>query len=150
MSSRLFQNIREEKGLAYSVYSVSSSFSSDGYYLIYAGVGHDKIRHVLAGIEEELMILKRDGVTQDELSMSKEQLKSSFIFGQENVASRMFANGKNVTLLDKVYTPEEIISEIDSVSLEDIDEVKMLICDPHRYTGVAGTDKRFDWSRAWK
>lgn len=150
MSSRLFQNIREEKGLAYSVYSVSSSFSSDGYYLIYAGVGHDKIRHALAGIEEELMILKRDGVTQDELSMSKEQLKSSFIFGQENVASRMFANGKNVTLLDRVYTPEEIISEIDSVSLEDIDEVKMLICDPHRYTGVAVTDKRFDWSRAWK
>ena len=62
----------------------------------------------------------------------------------------MFANGKNVTLLDRVYTPEEIISEIDSVSLEDIDEVKMLICDPHRYTGVAVTDKRFDWSRAWK
>lgn len=109
MSSRLFQNIREEKGLAYSVYSVSSSFSSDGYYLIYAGVGHDKIRHVLAGIEEELMILKRDGVTQDELSMSKEQLKSSFIFGQENVASRMFANGKSHSPRQSLYSGGDYI-----------------------------------------
>ncbi len=150
MSSRLFQNIREEKGLAYSVYSLTSSFSTEGYYLIYAGVGHDKIKDALQGIEEELMSLKKEGVTQDELSMSKEQLKSGFIFGQENVASRMFVNGKNVVLLDKIYTPEEIISEIDKVSLEDIDRVKSLICDTKSYTGVAVTDRRFDWSRAWK
>ncbi len=150
MSSRLFQNIREEKGLAYSVYSLTSSFSTDGYYLIYAGVGHDKIKDALAGIREELAILRKDGVTQEELSMSKEQLKSSFIFGQENVASRMFANGKNVTLLDRTYSPEEIISEIDRVSLDDIEEVKRLICDPELYTGVAVTDKRFDWRKVWK
>ena len=150
MSSRLFQNIREEKGLAYSVYSLTSSFSTEGYYLIYAGVGHDKIKDALAGIREELAILRKDGVTMDELSMSKEQLKSSFIFGQENVASRMFANGKNVTLLDRIYSPEEITAEIDRVSLEDIEEVKSLICDPELYTGVAVTDKRFDWRTAWK
>ena len=150
MSSRLFQNIREEKGLAYSVYSLTSSFSTDGYYLIYAGVAHDKIKDALAGIREELAILRKDGVTMDELSMSKEQLKSSFIFGQENVASRMFANGKNVTLLDRIYSPEEITAEIDRVSLEDIEEVKSLICDPELYTGVAVTDKRFDWRTAWK
>lgn len=150
MSSRLFQNIREEKGLAYSVYSLMSSFSTDGYYLIYAGIGHDKIPQALQGIEDELMKLKKNGVTEDELAMSKEQLKSSFIFGQENVASRMFANGKNVILLDRIYSPEEIISEIDKIGLEDIDEVKMLICDPGLYTGVAVTDKRFDWRKVWK
>ena len=150
MSSRLFQNIREQKGLAYSVYSVASSFSHDGYYLIYAGVGHDKIRHALEGIQEELEVLRSGSVTEDEFSMSKEQMKSSFIFGQENVASRMFANGKNLTLLDKVYTTEEIIDAIDKVSLADIDEIKMLICDPDTYTGVAVTDKRFDWSKIWK
>ena len=150
MSSRLFQNIREQKGLAYSVYSVASSFSHDGYYLIYAGVGHDKIRHALEGIQEELEVLRSGSVTEDEFSMSKEQMKSSFIFGQENVASRMFANGKNLTLLDQVYTTEEIIDAIDKVSLADIDEIKMLICDPDTYTGVAVTDKRFDWSKIWK
>ena len=150
MSSRLFQNIREEKGLAYSVYSITNSFSHDGCYLIYAGVGHDKIRQALEGIQEELETLRSGSVTQDEFSMSKEQMKSTFIFGQENVASRMFANGKNLTLLDKVYTTEEIIDGIDRVSLADIDESKELICDPDTYTGVAVTDKRFDWSRIWK
>lgn len=150
MSSRLFQNIREEKGLAYSVYSLTSSFSTDGYYLIYAGVAHDKIKDALAGIREELAILRKDGVTMDELSMSKEQLKSSFIFGQENVASRMFANGKNVILQDKIYSPEEITAQIDRISLQDIEEVKSLICDPQLYTAVAVTNKRFDWNRVWK
>ncbi len=150
MSSRLFQNIREEKGLAYSVYSLTSSFSTEGYYLIYAGVGHDKIKDALAGIREELAILEKEGVTRDELSMAKEQLKSSFIFSQENVASRMFANGKNVTLLDRTYSPEEIIAEIDRVSPEDIEEIKKLICAPELYTGVAVTNKRFDWRNVWK
>lgn len=150
MSSRLFQNIREEKGLAYSVYSMCSSFSNDGYYLIYAGVAHDKIKHALEGIREELAVLAAQGVSQDELSMAKEQMKSSYIFGQENVASRMFANGKYLLLLDKVYTQEEITESIDQITFEDIDEVKGLICSPESYTGVAVTNKRFDLGRAWK
>lgn len=150
MSSRLFQNIREEKGLAYSVYSVNNSFSKDGYYLIYAGVAHEKIRQALLGIKEELEILKRSGVSADELSMSKEQMKTNYIFGQENVASRMFANGKNVLLLDRVYTPEEVIQGIDCVSFDDIDEVKTLICEPEKYTAVAVTNKRFDLKKAWE
>ncbi len=149
MSSRLFQNIREEKGLAYSVYSLFSSFSTDGYYLIYAGVGHDKIKDALAGIAEELDILKAKGVTEEELAMSKEQLKSSFVFSQENVASRMFANGKNVVLLGKACTDEEILTGISSVSLADIDEVKRMICEPELYSGVAVTNKDFDFSKRW-
>ncbi len=150
MSSRLFQNIREEKGLAYSVFSMASSFSSDGYFNIYAGVGHDKIKDALLGIQEELEILKKDGITEEELSMAKEQMKSSYIFGQENVASRMFANGKNLALINCVLPPEEVIEEIDKVTMEDIDEVKHMICDLSSYTGVAVTDKRFDWKRVWK
>lgn len=150
MSSRLFQNIREEKGLAYSVFSMNSSFSSDGCFIIYAGVGHDKIGDALCGIEEELEVLRCGGVSQEELSMAKEQMKSSYIFGQENVASRMFANGKNLILLDRIFTPDEVVKSIDKVSLEDIDQVKRLICDPTAYTGVAVTNKRIDWKKIWK
>lgn len=115
MSSRLFQNIREEKGLAYSVYSMLSSFSSDGYFNIYAGVSHDKIHAAIDGIREELELLDREGITEDELSASREQLKSSYIFGQENVASRMFAIGKNLTLLDRVFTTEEVLEGLNRV-----------------------------------
>jgi len=144
MSSRLFQNIREEKGLAYSVYSMLSSFSSDGYFNIYAGVSHDKIQATIGGIREELEILGRQGITEEELSASREQLKSSYIFGQENVASRMFAIGKNLTLLDKVYTPEEVLAGLDEVTMEDIEAVKTKICDISSYSAAAVTDRRIN------
>ena len=150
MISGVFKNISEEKGLACCVFSMNSSFSSDGCFIIYAGVGHDKIGDALGGIEEELEILSRDGVSEDELSMAKEQMKSSYIFGQENVASRMFANGKNLILLDRIFTPEEVVEGINNVTLDDIDKVKKLICNPASYTGVAVTSKRIDWKKVWK
>lgn len=150
MSSRLFQNIREEKGLAYSVFSMASSFSTDGYFNIYAGVGHDKIKDAMAGILEELEILDRNGVTEEELSMAKEQMKANYIFGQENVATRMFANGKNLALLGRIFTAEEVIESIDRVTTKDIDHIKKLICDPTLYTGVAVTDKRVNIKNLWK
>ncbi len=142
MSSRFFQNIREEKGLAYSVYSMNSSFCDSGYYNIYAGVSHDKIKAAIDGIKEELDILSNNGLTEEEISMSKEQLKSNYIFGQENVASRMFSIGKNLLLLGKVYDAEEVLSGIDSVSVEDIEKIKPIICDTNNYCAVCLTDKK--------
>lgn len=150
MSSRLFQNIREEKGLAYSVYSMNSAFSTSGFYTIYAGVSHDRIGMAIDGIKEELDKLDKYGVTEEELSMSKEQLKSSYIFGQENVASRMFTIGKNLLLLDKVYTAEEVLEGIDQVSLESIDQIKPMICDTDNYSAVCVTDKRVNLKRMIK
>lgn len=150
MSSRLFQNIREEKGLAYSVYSMNSAFSTSGFYTIYAGVSHDRIGMAIDGIKEELDKLDKYGVTEEELSMSKEQLKSSYIFGQENVASRMFTIGKNLLLLDKVYTAEEVLEGIDQVSLESIDQIKPMICDTNNYSAVCVTDKRVNLKRMIK
>ena len=144
MSSRFFQNIREEKGLAYSVYSMNSAFSTDGYFNIYAGISHDKIADAIDGIKEELDILDRHGVTDEELSMSKEQLKASYIFSQENVASRMFAIGKNLLLLGKVFTAEEVINGLDSVTKEKIDEIKPIVCNPKNYCGCLVTDKKID------
>lgn len=144
MSSRLFQNIREEKGLAYSVYSMANSFANEGYYNIYAGVSHEKIRDAISAIKEELHILKEKGVTEEELAIAKEQLKSSYIFSQENVNGRMFSIGKNTILLNKVYTPEEIIEGIDQVTMKDIKEVSELIYDVKNYCGVAITNKKID------
>lgn len=136
MSSRLFQNIREEKGLAYSVYSMNSTFSTFGYYNIYAGVSHDKVAAAIDGIKEELDVLAAKGVSDEELSMSKEQLKSSYIFGQENVASRMFAIGKNLLLLGKVFTAEEVLKGIEEVSHESINAIKPMICNIDNYSAV--------------
>lgn len=140
MSSRFFQNIREQKGLAYSVYSMNSSFSTDGYYNIYAGISHDKVDSAVEAIKEELSLLKRNGVTGEELQKGKEQLKSSYIFGQENVNSRMFSIGKNSLLLGRVETMDQVLEKIDRVTMEDIERVSAIISDIENYSGVAITN----------
>jgi predicted Zn-dependent peptidase len=147
MSARLFQNIREQKGLAYSVYSSVSSFTNDGIYSIYAAVGHDKVKEAVAAILDELAKLKKEGVSRDELDTAKEQMKSHYIFGQENVNGRMFSIGKNALLLNKVFTPEEVIEKIDKVTWEQIHETANLITEPEQYSAAAIGRGRRDWRR---
>ena len=149
MSSRFFQNIREEKGLAYSVYSMASSYSSDGLFLIYAGVAHDKINKALDAVKYELDKLDKESVSIEELNKAKEQAKSSYAFSQENITSRMFANGKDLTLLGRVRSMDEILDSINKASIKSLDEVKGLITNPESYTVVIATDKKRDLSKLW-
>ena len=147
MSSRLFQNIREEKGLAYSVCSMNSFSSNWGFFSIYAGVAHDKVEDTLDAIRYELDMLRKDGVTDEELSMAKEQMKSSYIFGLENINSRMFSIGKNQLLLGKVYMPDEVLAGFDSVTRGDVLEAAEMIGDYSSYCGASVTGKEFDLER---
>ena len=136
MSSRFFQNIREEKGLAYAVYSQAVSYVEHGMYMIYAGVAREKTKDAVLAIAEELAELAEDGVTDEEFSMAKEQIKSHYIFGQENVNGRMFSNGKNTLLLGRVRTPEEVIAGVDAVTTADIERVCEMVADIRQYCGV--------------
>lgn len=144
MSSRLFQNIREEKGLAYSVCSMNAFSSYWGFFSIYAGVAHEKAKDTIEAVKYELEQLRTKGVTAEELTMAKEQVKSSYIFGLENINSRMFSIGKNQLLLNKVFTPEEVLKGFDIVTQEDILKAAELIGDPSIYCGAAVTGKDFD------
>ena len=150
MSSRLFQNIREEKGLAYTVCSMNVFSSYTGFFSIYAGVAHDKAEATLDAVKHELEMLKKDGVTAEELSMAKEQVKSSYIFGLENINSRMFSIGKNKLLLDRVYSPEEVLSEFDKVTQDDIKQAAELIGDYSSYCAASVTGADFDLERLIK
>jgi predicted Zn-dependent peptidase len=143
MSARLFQSIREQKGLAYSVYSSANAFTNDGVYSIYAAVGHDKVRETAEAVLSELAKLKREGVSRDEFGTAKEQMKSHYIFSRENVSGRMFSLGKNYLLLNKIFTPEEVIGKIDGVTWERLHETAELITDPARYSAaVIGRGRR--------
>ena len=139
MSSRLFQNLREKKGLAYTVVSMTSFLKEDGYFAIYAGVSHDRVDEALEGIKEELDKLLEHGVTVDEVNMAKEQIKSSYIFGQESVASRMFTNGKNILLAGKVDTQQDVIEKVDRVTVQSIQAMIDRICHFEDYTKVVVT-----------
>jgi len=150
MSARLFQSIREDKGLAYSVYSASNSFIDMGVFSIYAAVSHDKARETVIAVRDELMKLKKDGISEDELSAAKEQLKGSYIFSQESVSGRMFSIGKNMTLLGKIFTPEEVIAGIDKVTRDDIEEVSEQINRFENYSAVLITNRRADLSKWMK
>lgn len=150
MSSRLFQNIREEKGLAYTVCSMNVFSSYTGFFSIYAGVAHDKAEAALDAVKHELEVLKKDGVTAEELSMAKEQVKSSYIFGLENINSRMFSIGKNKLLLDRVYSPEEVLREFDKVTQDDIKQAAEMIGDYSSYCAASVTGTDFDLERLIK
>jgi predicted Zn-dependent peptidase len=143
MSSRLFQNIREEKGLAYSVYSTSGAFVDDGVFIIYAGVSEGGERLAMEAIREELERFAAEGVGVDELLKVKEQSKGAYVFGRENVQTRMFATGKNELLLGKVFGPDEVTSGIDGVTAEDISRIARKCSDISEYSAVVVGKREF-------
>lgn len=150
MSSRFFQNIREEKGLAYAVYSQAVSYVDHGMYMIYAGVAKEKTEQAFFAIAQELEKLAEKGVSREEFSMAKEQIKSNYIFGQENVNGRMFSNGKNTLLLGRIRTPEEVISKVDAVTMEEIGRVAKLLADIQNYCGVVVCGSEIDLNAVLK
>ena len=123
MSSRLFQEIREKRGLAYSVYSYHTAYSDSGLFTIYAGTAPKQTEEVYKLIMEQLEELAAKGMGEDELSRAKEQLKGNLILSLESTSSRMNRLGKNELMLGRHYTLDELLEKIDQVTLEDIAEM---------------------------
>ena len=128
ISSRLFQNLREEKGLVYSVGSVNQAYSETGIMNIYAGTGNDELEEAIECIKKEVKDIGENGVTSEELVRVKEQLKGNFILGMESTTSRMTVMGKNMLLKGYVEEQNEVIRKIDAITLGDIkDTVKGIL-----------------------
>ena len=123
MSSRLFQDVREQRGLAYSIFSYHSAFEDNGVVTIYGGTGAKQLDFLFETIQETLAVLRRDGITEKELRNSKEQLKGSLMLSLESTNSRMSRNGKNELLLGNHRSLDDIIELIDSVKKQNVDEM---------------------------
>lgn len=123
MSSRLFQKVREELGLAYSVYSYLSSYKDQGIIEIYAGVNNDKRDHAVSAILSEIDRFNKSGVTMQEFLRGKEQIKSAFIMGRESTSSQMLLHGRYMTLLDKELDFNERLKRLDNITLEEVNSV---------------------------
>ena len=134
MSSRLFQKIREDKGLVYSVLSHPSNYTIGGFFTIYASMKPSNAQEVLSIITEEIRSLLNDGITPDELNKAKEQLKGNYILGLESTGSRMNAIGKSQLLLGKITPPEEVLDKINIITMENVIESMEAIFS----TGTAG------------
>jgi predicted Zn-dependent peptidase len=116
MSSRLFQEVREQRGLAYSVFSYHTAYQDSGMVTIYGGTGAKQLNTLFETIQETLEKLKQDGITEKELQNTKEQLKGSLMLSLESTNSRMSRNGKNELLLKRHRSLDEIIEQIDLVT----------------------------------
>lgn len=123
MSSRLFQKIREDRGLVYAIDSHLSTYDNTGVFSIYAGLNSDGLVNVMKLINEEIDIMKKHLITKDELRKSKEQLKGNFILGMEGTFSRMLEMGKSMSLFNRIETPQETLEKIDRVTIDDIERV---------------------------
>ncbi|CAM4019740.1 zinc protease [Bacillus manliponensis] len=121
MSSRLFQEVREQRGLAYSVFSYHSSYEDTGMLTIYGGTGSQQLDTLYETIQQTLQSLKDTGITEKELMNSKEQLKGNLMLSLESTNSRMSRNGKNELLLKKHRSLDEIIESVNAVTKADVD-----------------------------
>ncbi|TQR20968.1 M16 family metallopeptidase [Psychrobacillus vulpis] len=120
MSSRLFQEIREDKGLAYSIYSYHSSYEDTGVIVIYGGTSSNQLNELKSTINESIRKIVDNGFTETEISNAKEQLKGNLLLGLESTNARMSRNGKNELLYGKHRSLDEVSETIDEVTQESV------------------------------
>lgn len=123
MSSRLFQKIREEHGLAYSIYTHPSLYKDFGLFTTYVSLNPSQLKNVVELITAEVNNVINNYITVDELERSKEQLKGNYILGLESTSSIMTMLGKSEIFGKKIRTMEEVLKKIDSVDMSDMKNI---------------------------
>lgn len=119
MSSRLFQEVREKHGLAYSVYSFTSSYKDTGTFGVYAGTGEEHLKELIPIISDEIHKMTRD-VTAKELNLAKTQIKAGLMMGQESTHGRAEDLGRHLLCFNRHIPLDEMIVKIDAVEIPHI------------------------------
>ena len=122
MGSRLFQQIREKKGLAYSVYSSPARRVNCGSFNVALNINSVNTVGALTATLDEIEKIAESGIADDELTAAKAQLRASIVFGQENVQSIMLSLGKNLSLADSVFDIDQTVEKINSVTKAQIND----------------------------
>ena len=120
MSSRLFQKVREERGLCYTLYSYASMFTDCGIFSITMALGAESQPEALRIIAEELGSICNDGITENELELALEQVRSSLLMALESTSARMNRLGHGELYLGGTITPEEVVARYEAVTSDDI------------------------------
>ncbi len=123
MSSRLFQNVREKRGLVYSISAGHSAYIGTGVFDISAGMSPENLGEVASLISEEVNTIKRDKLTREEVEKAKEQLKGNYILSSESTGARMQGAGRSLLLNKPIYTQEEALQKIEAVNTDSVAEI---------------------------
>ena len=147
ISSRLFQEIREKRGLAYSINSFKALYKPTGIYGIYAGTSVPNIDEVIKIVLAEFAKIKENGLTEDELARSKKQLKGSMLLGLESTYYRSYRNVHGLVYFDKIYSVDEICTLIDKISMDEIKKLANYLFNEDYYAlsivGPKGTPQEY-------
>jgi predicted Zn-dependent peptidase len=138
MSSRLFQSIREERGLAYSVYSYRLGFEGAGGMAVYAGTSPAQAGTVLTLINEELDRVATDGITDQEIEAARSHLRGSLALGMEDSGARMSRLGHSQLIHGRVPTLDEVVERMASVTTDQVNELAADLWAAERTTAVVG------------
>ncbi len=120
MSSRLFQEVREKRGLAYSVYSYTTQYTDTGLFAVYAGCAPGKVDEVLSLTRDELARVAAEGLSEAEVARGRGMAKGSLVLGLEDTGSRMSRLGKGELLYDELLTVDDLLARIDAVTVEQV------------------------------
>ncbi|HTN24171.1 MAG TPA: pitrilysin family protein [Solirubrobacteraceae bacterium] len=141
-SSRLFQEVREDRGLAYNVFSFQSLYAHSGQIGLYLGTRPDNVAPALQVVADELERLRSGGVTADELERSKENVKGRIVLSLESTAARMNRLGAAVLNDMPLLTVDEVVARLDAVSVADVAELTAELLGPERLSAAGvGTDE---------
>jgi predicted Zn-dependent peptidase len=139
MGARLFQEIREKRGLAYSVGSYAQTHREGGYFTAYGGTSPDTYEECVALVKQEFAKARQEGITEGELERAKNQFRGSIIMSQESMSSRMNRMGTSEVYFDRVIPLDEVVAKINAVTLADVKRVAEAIFpeDPDELTIAA-------------
>jgi predicted Zn-dependent peptidase len=141
-SSRLFQEIREKRGLAYAVYSYASHYADSGQVAVYVGTRPDNVGAAMDVIGTELRRLMDDGVTEEELERARENVKGRTVLSMESTLSRMNRLGTSLLMGVPILTLDELLAAIDAVTLEDVSSLARHLFAPERMSAAGiGADE---------
>jgi len=138
MASRLFQEIREKKGLVYSVYSFNAHFQDTGQFAVYAGTRPANAEEVVRLIQDEFANVLRSGLTAEEITRAKESIKGHLVLSLEHTRNRMTRLGKNAVTGGELLSVDEIVERVDAVSLDDIRRVAARVLTGDRVLAMIG------------
>jgi predicted Zn-dependent peptidase len=144
-SSRLFQEIREKRGMAYAVYSFASQYTDTGQIGIYIGTREENLRECLEITREQIADIAAGNLRPDELARAKENMKGRIMLSMESTSNRMSRLGKSLISDTELLSIERIIAEIESVGAEEIAELAGVLLAPEKLSaaGIGPSEKRF-------
>jgi predicted Zn-dependent peptidase len=144
-SSRLFQEVREKRGLAYSVYSYASHYADTGQVALYLGTRPENVGEAVDVIGSELRRLHEDGVTEEEFERARDNVKGRTVLSMESTLTRMNRLGSSVLMEVPVLTVDEVRAAFDAVTLDDVNGLARELWQPERMSaaGVGGDEAAF-------